>query len=124
MNVLEEGIDAWEKDDKIPFVTLLEKIDNFGKKEKENKVGGKKMSLPPPALTLKQRDITGQISEAILEEAKSFSLKPLYHRAIFSLVIGNIKDEDKKLLEKDTKFKRKLDEVNMQFKNNYGALKQ
>ena len=82
------------------------------------------MSLPPPTLTLKQREITGQISKAILEEAKSFSLKPLYYRAIFSLVIGNIEDEDKKILENDTKFKRILDEVNTQFKNNYGALKQ
>jgi hypothetical protein len=37
--------------------------------------------------------------------------------------MGNIKEEDKKLLEKDTKFKRILDEVNTQFKNNYTALK-
>ena len=58
-------------------MTLLEKFDNFEEKEKENKVGGRRMSLPPPTLTLKQRDITGQISVAILEEAKSFSLKPL-----------------------------------------------
>ena len=123
LNVLGEGIYPGEKDDKIPLVSLAEKIDNFEEKEKENKVGGRRMSLPPPALTLKQRAITGQISVAILDEAKSFSLKPLYHRVIFSLVIGNIKDEDKKLLEKDTKFKKKLYEVNMQFKNNYGALK-
>jgi hypothetical protein len=124
MNVLEEGIGAWEKDEKIPFWTYLEKIDIFGKKVKENKVSGKKMSLPPPTLTLKQREITGQISEAIREEAKSFRFKPLYYRAIFSLVIGKIEDEDKKILGQDTKFKRILDEVNMQFNNNYGALKQ
>jgi hypothetical protein len=123
MDILEEGIHAGEKDDKIPMMSFLEKIDNFEKKDKENKGDGKKMSLPSPALTLKQRAITGQISEAVLEEAKSFNLKPLYYRVIFSLVMGNIKEEDKKLLEKDTKFKRILDEVNTQFKNNYTALK-
>jgi hypothetical protein len=123
MDILEEGIHAWEKDDKMPMRSLLEKIDKFEKKEKENKNDRKKMYLPSSAFTLKQRDISGQISAAMLEEAKSFNLKPLYYRIIFSLVMGNIKEEDKKLLEKDTKFKRMLDEVNTQFKNNYTALK-
>jgi hypothetical protein len=123
MNIMEEGIHAWEKDDKTPMRSLLEKLDYFEKKEKENKGDGKKISLPPSALTPKERAISEQISKAILEEAKSFNLKPLYYRLIFSLVIGNIKEEDKKLLGQDAKFKRILDEVNAQFKNNYNALK-
>jgi hypothetical protein len=124
-DILEEGIDAGGKDDKIPFMVLFEKTYNFEKKEKEkeSKGYGKKMSLPRSALTLKQRAITDQIPEAMLEESKLFNLKPLYYRVIFSLVIGKIKEEDKKLLEKDAKFKRILDEVNTQFKNNYNTLK-
>jgi hypothetical protein len=123
MNALEGGIAAGEKDDKIPLISLAEKIGSFEEQEKEDKGDGKRRSLPPPALTLKQRAIAGQISFAILREAESFDLKPLYYRVMFSLVIGEMREGDKKLLEKDTKFKRILDEVNTQFKNNYTALK-
>jgi hypothetical protein len=122
-DILVEGIHAAEKDDKIPIMSLVKKIADFEEKEKGNKGDGEKMSLPPPALTPKQKEITGQMSEARLEEAESFNLKPLYYRVIFSLVMGNIKDEDKKLLEKDTKFKRVLDEANTQFNDNYSTLK-
>jgi len=123
MDILDKGIHEWEKDDKTPMMSLLQKIGNFEKKEKENKGDGKKSSLPQPALTLKERAIKGQISDAILEEAKWFNLKPLYYRLIFSLVMGNIKEEDKKLLGQDAKFKKILDEVNAQFKNKYNTLK-
>jgi hypothetical protein len=123
MDIHEEGIKAGEKDDKIPLMALVEKVDDFEEQEKGNKGGGKKTLPPRSALTLKQRAITGQISEAILEETKSFDLKPLYYRLIFSLVIGNIKEEDKKLLGQDAKFKKILDEVTTQFQNNCSTLK-
>ncbi len=52
----------------------------------------------------------------------SVNFKSLYYRAIFSLVSENIRDEDKKMLQQDLKFKKMLTQLNNHFQSNYNLL--
>ena len=49
-------------------------------------------------------------------------LSSLHYKAVFSLVIGNLKNSDTQLLKKDAKFKTMLLQVNNKFCSNYNMV--
>lgn len=104
------------------LVSLSKKLD-YTKDRKNNKgriqlKGNGGEIMPLPYLDFNEKTILDHIADEYYQRLLCFNLKSMYYRAVFSLISGNIKDEDKIILQQDLKFKEMLTELNSRFQNN------
>jgi hypothetical protein len=110
----------------IDHMESLSKKLNYSKNKEDNstilskKDNGK--TTPLPYLNFNEKKIFDQMVYDTYKRVISVNHKSLYYRAIFSLVNENIKDEDKKILQQDLKFKNMLTQLNNHFQSNYNLL--
>ncbi len=78
--------------------------------------------IPLPYLDPNENKIYDEITANFYKLLASLNLKSMYYRAVFSLVSEDIKDEDKRILKQDLKFKQVLTELKSQFQNNCDLL--
>lgn len=107
------------------MISLSEKID-YSKDKKDNitislKEGNGEI-IPLPYLTFNEKKGLDQMTNDHYKRVASVNFKSMYYRAVFSLVSENIKDEDKKILQQDLKFKKMLTKLNNHFQSNYNLL--
>ncbi len=118
----QRGIDASGIDH---IKSLFEKVD-YSKDKKDNSTISLKndngKTTPLPYLNFNEKKIFDQMLYDTYKRVVSVNFKSLYYRAIFSLVSENIKDEDKKTLQQDLKFKKMLTQLNNHFQSNYDLL--
>jgi len=107
-------------------------VESLFKKLDYSKVTDNKRATPPgnnedgiiplSYLDPNENKIYNEIAVSRYKLLASLNLKSMYYRAVFSLVSGDIKDEDKRILKQDLKFKKMLTELNSQFQNNCDLL--
>lgn len=118
----QRGIDASGIDH---MISLSEKID-YSKNKKDNITISLKKSngeiMPSQYLNFNERKVLDQMTNDHYKRVASVNFKSMYYRAVFSLVGENIKDEDKKILQQDLKFKKMLTQLNNHFQSNYNLL--
>ena len=78
--------------------------------------------IPLPYLDPNEKKTYDEIAANFYKLLSSLNLKSMHYRAVFSLVSGDIKDEDKRVLKQDLKFKKMLTELKSQFQNNCDLL--
>ncbi len=78
--------------------------------------------IPLSHLNFNEKKVLEQMTNGHYKRVGSFNFYSMYYRAIFSLVSENIKDEDKKILQQDLKFKKMLTQLNNHFQSNYNLL--
>jgi hypothetical protein len=78
--------------------------------------------IPLPYLDSNEKKTLEHMTNDHYKRIASVNLKSMYYRAVFSLLSGDIKDEDKRILRQDLKFKKMLTELNNQFQNNRDLL--
>ncbi|MEJ7641053.1 MAG: hypothetical protein WKF36_02535 [Candidatus Nitrosocosmicus sp.] len=105
--------------------SLFKKIGYSKDKEDNSTISLKKdngKTIPLPYLNFKEKKIFEQMMYDSYKRIVSVNFKSMYYRAIFSLVSENIKDDDKKILRQDLKFKKMLTQLNNHFRSNYDLL--
>ncbi len=98
----------------------VDHIESLSKKFEYSKDSGEVIRLS--YLNFDEKKILEQMRTDHYKRIVSVNFKSMYYRAIFSLVNENIKDEDKKILQQDLKFKKMLTQLNNHFQSNYNLL--
>jgi hypothetical protein len=75
-----------------------------------------------PNLDFDEKKVMGQMTYNLYKRLASFNFKFIYYRAVFSLVIGNIKEEDREILQRDLRFKGILNDLKKEYHANYNLL--
>ena len=110
----------------------IDYVASLSKKLEDSKVTNNKGATPPidsrgviiplSHLEPNEKKILGHMTVNYYKLLASVNLKSMYYGAVFSLVNGDMKDEDKRILKQDLKFKNMLDELNTRFQNNRDLL--
>ena len=98
----------------------IDHIESLSKKFEYSKDSGE--IIPLSYLNSKEKKVLEQMANDLYERVGSVNFKSMYYRAVFSLVNENLKDEDKKILQQDLKFKKMLTQLNNHFQSNYNLL--
>lgn len=98
----------------------VDHIESLSKKFEYSKDSGE--IIPLSYLNFNERKVLDQMTNDHYRRVASVNFKSMYYMAVFSLVNENIKDEDKKILQQDLKFKKMLTQLNNHFQSNYNLL--
>ncbi len=119
----QKGVDTGGIGHVVSFFEIVDYLNN----KKDNRTislqkDNENAAAPLPYLNFSEQKIFDQMLYDTYRRVASVNFKSMYYRAIFSLVNENIKDEGKKILRQDLKFKKMLTQLNNHFQSNYNLL--